>query len=210
MLSAMIVCGHSSLVLGSASPRRARILERLGVPFEVVVPKIEEPHDDGDPVGTVIRAAELKNVWCRERYPHRTILTADTTVEFNGKCMAKPESEEQALEWLCSYSGKEQRVYTAVAVWRNASDRQQVRTDIRVATSTVRFKVVSRDLAKAYFDAAHPLDRAGAYDIDAHGAMIIAGFKGSYTNIMVLPEELLPEMLGIRVMGQIQKGDLKI
>ena len=76
--------------------------------------------------------------------------------------------------------------------------------------STVRFKAISRDLAKAYFDTARPLDRAGAYDIDLHGAMIIDGFEGSYTNIMGLPEELLPEMLGIGNVEKLQQGDSKV
>ena len=41
------------LILGSASPRRAKILQRLGVAFEVVVPDVDEPHDCDAPVETV-------------------------------------------------------------------------------------------------------------------------------------------------------------
>ena len=182
------------IVLGSASPRRKRILSELGVAFDCVSPCVVEHHDVHDPIKTVTQAAMDKFNWCRERCPEAVILTADTAVEFEGRCLGKPRDEQQALEWLCAYSRKEQRVYTAVAVGR---PRKPV--ELRVVKSVVRFKPITSELARRYIALARPLDRAGAYDIDTHGDMIIASHDGSYTNIMGLPSETVMELIASSV-----------
>ena len=181
---------HIDLLLGSASPRRRRILADYGFAFECVSPQTKEYHDIHDPLRTVTLSALGKLRWCQKRYPKHVIITADTAVEFAGRCLGKPRDEQEALEWLCAYSGREQRVYTAVAVGRPSCP-----ADVRLVKSSVRFKTITPESASQYIALAHPLDRAGAYDIDTEGNRIVESYEGSYTNIMGLPMEILRTMI---------------
>ncbi len=181
------------LLLGSMSPRRHRIVAALGIPFEVAEPAVFEMHDDRDAVRTAATNALAKHAWCRARHPGCWILTADTVVEFEGTCLGKPRDPEQAAAFLRSYSGKAQQVFTAVALSAPGEP-----PDLRVAASSLRFRTLTEEAIRAYLDLAAPYDRAGAYDVDAHGARIVAGTCGSYTNIMGLPAETVADWFRAR------------
>ena len=181
------------LIAATASPRRHAILRRLGVDFEVAVPDVEEIHDGNDPVGTVIHNARAKYVAVRAACHENAvpILAADTLVWFEGELIGKPRGEEEAKEFLRRFSGRAQIVFTAVAMGTGAEP------EVRVEASSVRFKILDEAEIAAYVAEVRPLDRAGAYDIDESGERLIAGWSGSYTNIMGLPEEVVRAWLGI-------------
>jgi septum formation protein len=171
------------LVLGSASPRRKKILEKLGCAFVVDAPDTEEIHDAADPVHTVVTNALEKLRACRARHPDAALITADTLVWFEGRLIGKPADLEEAAQFLRAFSGRTQIVYTGLALGLPGRD-----PDVRVEASSVRFKILSEEAIRDYLHRTRPLDRAGAYDIDENGDLLIAGYSGSYTNIMGLPE----------------------
>ena len=182
------------LIAATASPRRHTILKKLGVAFEVIVPHVEEIHDGNDPVGTVLHNARAKYVATRSaclegerpREP-MPILAADTLVWFEGELIGKPRDLDEAKVFLLRFSGKTQIVFTAVAMGTGAEP------ELRVEASSVRFKILDEAEICAYVAQVHLnlLDRAGAFDIDESGERLIAGWSGSYTNIMGLPEEVV-------------------
>jgi septum formation protein len=172
------------LILGSASERRRKILAALGVAFEVLVPEVGEEFFETDPRLTARVNAEHKSRWCRARRPDRRVLTADTVVAFEGRCVTKPRSPEEAGDFLRMFSGRTQAVYTAAAFARPGLPGLT-----QVVESEVRFRVLTDDLIAEYLRRVDPMDKAGAYDIDQHGDLIIESFGGSRTNIMGLPEE---------------------
>jgi septum formation protein len=225
------------VVLGSASPRRAKILRGLGCAFEVCAADAEEIHDAADPVRTVVANALEKHRACRRLRPDAALITADTLVWFEGRLIGKPRDMDEAARFLREFSGRTQVVYTAVALGlpsgggprppgaadgercavrarrSRATPEGATRTmacdlrareaepcacpevafhpaepDIRVEASSVRFKRLSEETIQTYLDRTRPLDRAGAYDIDENGDLLIAGISGSYTNVMGLPE----------------------
>jgi septum formation protein len=172
------------IILGSVSPRRKKILESLGVSFSVWVPDTSEIHDSKDPVHTVVFNARAKYRACRVQHPEAAVITADTLVWFEGALIGKPKDLEEAARFLRSFSGRTQIVYTAVALGRPG----ETEADIRVEASSVTFKYLSEETIRDYLARTQPLDRAGAYDIDENGDLLIARYCGSYTNIMGLPE----------------------
>lgn len=185
---------HDPLLLGSASPRRRAILERLGIPFEVVIPRVREVFALHAPRWTALENARRKYRWCRSRHPDRRILTADTVVVFDGHCITKPESPTEARQFLRRFSGRSQQILTGVAYggpgapWRGT-----------VETSSVRFRELDDPAIENYFARVDPMDKAGAYDIGQHGELVIAERQGSYTNIMGLPAETVARWLGLPV-----------
>ena len=206
------------LILASGSPRRAKILRDLGVEFEIVkteAPEVSIPHD---PVRTVTEnaLAKLKAAVAQERdtpdavatscdtpeEEGRAILAADTIVWFNGKIYGKPRDLAEAKAFLRELSGQTHTVFTGVAyvgpaIPANAPSPQAgtVLKNFAPTTACARSHVTFRQLSDAAIDEyvarVRPLDRAGAYDIDENGDLIVATYDGEYENIMGLPVEPL-------------------
>ena len=170
------------LTLASQSPRRAKILADLGVEFDVVktdAPEVSLPHD---PEGTVVANARAKLQACG-RAP---ALAADTIVWFAGKIYGKPRDLNEAAAFLRELGGQTHVVFTGVAF---AGRDGAIRTDC--ARSDVTFRPLDESKIAEYVARVRPTDRAGAYDIDESGDLIVASYTGSYENIMGLPLEPL-------------------
>ena len=168
------------ITLASGSPRRAKILEELGVEFDVVktdAPEASYPHD---PERTVRENALAKGAAAA---PRTRVLSADTIVWFGGRIYGKPRDLEEAKEFLRELSGKVHTVFTGVAF----------DGDVKVARSDVKFRELSDAVIDDYVARVRPTDRAGAYDIDESGDLIVESYSGSYENIMGLPVEPLKE-----------------
>lgn len=185
---------RAPLVLGSASPRRARILREAGYACETVAANAPETSDDADPAGTVVRNALAKHSACRALRPGADLVTADTIVWFRGRVYGKPRDLVEAAAFLRTLSGQAHTVFTAVAFSR-AGDAAP---SVRVEASVVRFRRLSDAEIAAYLDLVHPLDRAGAYDISDHGPLLIEATYGSDENIAGLPIDLLRPWLDKR------------
>jgi len=181
-------CAAFPLVVGSVSPRRHNLLRQLGLSFEVLAADADEIHDSNDPVGTVVHNALAKHAACLRLRPNACLLTADTLVLFADRLIGKPRDLQEAAEFLRAFSGRTQTVYTAVALSCPGDE-----PDIRVEASAVHFRPIEENAIQEYLQRTQPLDRAGAYDIDENGDMLIAGFGGSYTNIMGLPIEVVAD-----------------
>ena len=168
------------ITLASGSQRRAKILEELGVEFDVVktdAPEASYPHD---PERTVRENALAKGAAAA---PRTRVLSADTIVWFGGRIYGKPRDLEEAKEFLRELSGKVHTVFTGVAF----------DGDVKVARSDVKFRRLSDADIEEYVARVRPTDRAGAYDIDESGDLIVESYTGSYENIMGLPTEPLRE-----------------
>ena len=197
------------LILASGSPRRAKILRDLGVAFEIVkteAPEVSIPHD---PEGTVtanacakLRAASV----ALERDPpaalstERAILAADTIVWFAGKIYGKPRDLAEAKAFLRELSGNTHIVFTGVAYLAKPPPPSPQMPSVHkslapiltaCARSEVHFRALSDATIDEYIARVRPLDRAGAYDIDESGDLIVDSYTGEYENIMGLPVEPL-------------------
>jgi septum formation protein len=180
------------LILASASPRRRELLAQLGVPFEVVVADVTEHEDPStDPRVMVAHNAALKADWVAARNPDAVVLGADTTVFLDGMAINKPGDLEQARSMLRRLSGREHTVYTGVAVRRISIG---LRIDQGVS-SQVEFKPFGEAVIEEYVRLVNTLDKAGAYSIQEHTEMIVAGYRGSFSNIMGLPMEATKQIL---------------
>ena len=175
---------NSSLILASGSPRRAKILRDLGVAFEVVKTDAPESSYPGDPERTVRENALAKGaVLPSSNPPTRHVLSADTIVWLDGRIYGKPRDLAEAKAFLRELSGRTHAVFTGVAYDGEA----------RVVRSDVTFRPLTEETIDAYVAKVNPLDRAGAYDIDECGELLVASYTGTYENIMGLPVEPLKE-----------------
>ncbi len=180
------------LILASASPRRRELLAGLGLKFEVVVAQVTEHEaSDADPRTMVRHNAALKAEWVAGRRPEALVLGADTVVFVDGVVLNKPRDLVDARAMLQSLSGRTHTVCTGLAVRRHC-DRLELDAS---AESEVTFKALDDSIIDRYFARVNPLDKAGAYAIQEAAELIIAGWRGSYTNIVGLPVETTKQIL---------------
>ena len=180
------------LILASASPRRRELLATLGLPFEVMPAGVTEHETaDADPREMVRHNAALKAEWVAAREPEAYVLGADTTVFIDGLVLNKPRDLADARDMLRRLSGKTHTVYTGLAVRRRCAS---LALDSGVA-SEVTFRPLAETAIDRYFALVNPLDKAGAYAIQEGTDLIIAGWRGSFTNIVGLPIEETKQIL---------------
>ncbi len=171
------------LVLASGSPRRAELLDQIGIPFEVQVPAVDEtPAPDEAPRAYVERMARSKAAAVVQ--PGRITLAADTVVVLDERILGKPTTASEALQMLLDLGGREHQVMTAIAL----SDGR--RTFSEVVCTRVRFVPVDKELAEAYVATGEGRDKAGGYGIQGIGGILAESITGSYSAVVGLP---LPE-----------------
>lgn len=172
------------IVLASGSPRRRELLSRLGLRFEVDVPRLEEnpwiPGEDPDAYARRISGAKAAEV--AERRPDALIVAGDTIVVLDGVVLGKPGGERSARAMLARLSGREHAVHTALTVLAPGGIRA-AGTEI----TRVRFRTLGAEEVDAYVATGEPLDKAGAYGIQAYGATLVEAVSGCYFNVMGLP-----------------------
>lgn len=171
------------LVLASASPRRSKILRSLGVHFTIAKTDAAEVSYHDDPCRTVVENALAKGAAVSPALQAGGVLSADTIVWFNDKIYGKPRDLNEAEEFLRELSGNTHTVFTGVAY----------NGEVKVCQSHVKFRTLSDASIREYVARVKPTDRAGAYDIDESGDLIVEKWTGSYENIMGLPVEPLRE-----------------
>ncbi|NLJ74883.1 MAG: septum formation protein Maf [Firmicutes bacterium] len=181
------------LVLASHSPRRRDLLRKFGLDFEVAVVEVTE-ETNGLPEVVAESNARLKAEAVSAVYPESLTLGADTIVVLDNEILGKPHNEDAAIEMLCSLSGREHEVTTAVALARKG---QAIR--LFSETTLVRFRSLSRHEIESYAATGEPLDKAGGYGIQGFGGLLVEGIKGCYYNVVGLPMPRLVEEL--RVFG---------
>ena len=189
------------LILASGSPRRAKILKKLGVQFRVVKTDAEEvaiePERtyDAEETGSIVEQNACLKVWAGFKAAGGSsggILAADTVVWFRNRILGKPKDLSEAAEYLRMMSDKVHSVFTGVAYLPpDATEDDEQR--FAIVESKVKFRKLSEAMIDEYVARVKPTDRAGAYDIDESGDLIVESYTGSYENIMGLPVEPLRE-----------------
>ena len=174
----------SEIVLASASPRRAELLESAGIRFVVVPGHIDEtPLPDEQPVEHVLRLAREKAAEVARREEGRYFIGADTIVVCAGEIMGKPRDDADASRMLRKLSGRTHQVVTGFAVLDQTAERYVTQA---VSTDVVFKELTDAEIA-AYVATGCPRDKAGAYAIQGGAAYMVARINGSYTNVVGLP-----------------------
>lgn len=180
-----------SLILASGSPRRRDLLGAAGFDFDVVTSNAEESASaDCDPAALAKHNASVKAISvAQDADETAVVIGADTIVVLDGTVFGKPADEAEAQSFLRELSGRTHQVITGVCL---------VCGDAYLAfheTTDVTFKQIDDETIAAYVATGEPLDKAGAYGIQGHGALLIEGICGDYYSVMGLPVAPLGVML---------------
>ena len=163
------------IILASKSPRRAELLGRMGVAFEICTPEVDE-RVSGEPAACVEALAVRKADAGASLVGHGWVLAADTLVFLDGKPLGKPGDEADARAMLRALSGKTHQVLTGMCLQDAETGRRFVRHD----GAHITFGKMSDEEIRAYVATGEPMDKAGAYGIQGLGGQFIARLEGDY------------------------------
>ncbi|MBQ6425471.1 MAG: septum formation inhibitor Maf [Clostridia bacterium] len=185
------------IILASASPNRKELLERIGLPFSVVVSNVCENVAPGlSTAEYVMTLARQKAESVAAAYPEACVIGADTVVDLDGRILGKPHTPENAKAFLSAMQGRKHLVYTGLAVSARGV------TAVDVEKTSVTFAPMSEEEIDWYVASGDPLEKAGAYGIQGPAGLFISAIDGDYFNVVGLPVHLLYRMLRkARVIG---------
>lgn len=177
------------LILGSTSPRRKEILSSFKLPFKVQAPLFDEdehpPTDDPRKFAMFLSEGKARSI----ENKNAIVLTADTIVYREGRYFGKPKSREESIEFLEALSGKWHSVFTAVTLLHEGSLFSEVEE------AKVEFCHITRKEIEKYIDSLHLQDKAGGYQIQLPGGLIVRQIHGCYTNVLGLPIHTVRSLL---------------
>ena len=173
------------LFLASKSPRRAELLTKVGLTFEIVASDVDEKLlTISDPQELVKASSLLKANTVSKKIENGIVISADTVVDVSSEILGKPNDKTDAERMLNLLSGREHRVLTGFTI----IDTYTMYKITDTATTFVKFKPLLDHEIKEYIAIHNPLDKAGAYGIqDGICAFFIEGIKGCYYNVMGSP-----------------------
>ncbi|MDD2485316.1 MAG: Maf family protein [bacterium] len=183
---------YKSLVLASASPRRAGLLRQVtAIPFSIIKADVDEDifFEKLPPQEAVVKASIEKAVFAAGLFRSSLIIAADTVIVCDGTIMRKPSDISEAREMLIGLRSRVHTVLTGLSV----IGRRGISSDI-VATE-VEMRSFSDTELDLYLASGEPFDKAGAYAIQGRGALLVKRVCGCYYNIVGLPLARLEEML---------------
>ena len=183
---------QASLVLASASPRRADLLRTAGIPFEVRQADVDETVREGEDAGTYVRrVAEAKAAAILDGVVQKgsAVLAADTVVVVDEQILGKPRDPADARQMLRRLSGRCHSVLTGVCLATSSTGGPAFRTE--VVETTVEFSTLTDEEVDAYVASGEPMDKAGGYAIQGLASRFVTRIDGSYTNVVGLPVPLV-------------------
>ena len=167
-----------ALILGSTSPYRRELLERLRQPFSVIRPDVDEtPNADEAPDALATRLALAKArsaaALAAAQHADPIVIGSDQVADLDGQPLGKPGTHERALQQLQQMRGRKVRFHTAVTVLRPRTRFERT----LLATVTVRFRPLQDPEIARYLAAEQPYDCAGSAKAEALGITLLESIE---------------------------------
>ena len=172
------------IILGSGSTRRKELLDMTGINFSVMSIPVDESFPDSLQETEVSEyiVKNKSNAFNELIKEHEIIITADTLVWFENKCLGKPKDKREAKQMLKLFAGKSHNVITSVGFLTINNFK------ILTESTTVTYKDLTYSEIDYYVENVNPIDKAGSYGIqDWIGMIGVEYVNGSYTSVLGLP-----------------------
>jgi septum formation protein len=181
------------LVLASSSIFRQSLLQRLGLPFEIAAPKVDEASLPGEsPAETALRLARAKAETVAIGYADALVIGSDQIAVCDGMQVGKPGTRENAFRQLQMMRGRAVEFLTAICLLNSRTGAAQT----ALASNTVTFRNLGDDEIARYLQREQPYDCAGSAKSEGLGIALISRLQGDDPNALVgLPLIELVRML---------------
>ncbi|MBO6525202.1 MAG: septum formation protein Maf [Balneolaceae bacterium] len=196
------------IVLASKSPRRKKLLNQLGLIFEIIPSTKEEIITSNNPVDIVSDLSLQKAVDISQRVANSFVIGADTIVVKDGVILGKPEDASDAISMLSELSGTVHSVFTGVSFVLTNDQKEIISRYSFFEETKVWFSTLSDSDIRSYVASGSPMDKAGSYGIqDDWGSVFVERIEGDYYNVVGFPlnrfyrelEKFHPDLLNLVV-----------
>ncbi|MNK04395.1 Maf-like protein YceF [compost metagenome] len=168
------------LILGSSSVYRKELLSRLGLPFEVMSPDIDETALPGEsPAATALRLAQQKAEAIAAKAPGSLIIGSDQVATLDGEQIGKPGNHANALQQLQKMRGREVIFHTALCLFDGRSGMASPRLQLENIQTFVTFRDLPDAELDAYLRIEQPYDCAGSAKNEGLGIAILEKITSS-------------------------------
>ena len=173
------------IILASQSPRRAHLLDQIGLRFSVSPSSVVEEIDpESSSEENVKRLSLHKANDVAKKHREGIVIGADTIVVINGTVLGKPTNEKNAQEMLRMLSGKTHTVFTGFALVDVRSKKSYIDSE----KTEVTFRALTENEIEQYVATGSPMDKAGSYGIqDDFGAVFVERIAGDYYTVVGFP-----------------------
>jgi septum formation protein len=166
----VIVPPPPSIILASTSPYRRLLLARLGLPFTVEGPGIEETRaEHEDPPARALRLAAAKAQAIAAKHAGAVVVGSDQVACTGDVILDKPGNPAAAKEQLAKLSGAMARFHTAGVV--TCAERGFTATHLD--TTRVVFRTLAPAEIERYIAREQPLDCAGSFKAEGLGISLL-------------------------------------
>jgi MAF protein len=181
------------LILGSTSPFRAEILQKLCVSFDTAAPDIDESSQANEtPTQLVERLSISKAKKVAETHPAALIVGSDQVACVDQQVLGKPHTHEKAVEQLRFLSGKIVSFHTGLCLFNSETGNTQSTVEV----FKVHFRTLSDDQIERYLQNEQPYNCAGSFKSEALGISLFKKLEGDDPNTLIgLPLIRLVEFL---------------
>jgi len=172
-----------SLVPASSSPRRRKLLTRIGVePARIESPDIDENPLKGElPRAYALRLAEAKARAVR-RAEGEIVLAGDTAVALGRRILPPADTEAVQRKLLGLLSGRRHQCISAICAIDPAGTART-----RMTETVVAFKRLTDAEIDAYVESGEGLGKAGGYAIQGRAEALVRFISGSHSGVVGLP-----------------------
>lgn len=171
-----------NIVLGSTSPFRKALLERLGIDFSCDSPDIDEtPLENEDVKDMVVRLAIDKAQAIAERHPDSLIIGSDQSAVLNGRKLSKPGNFDNAFKQLTNASGQQITFQTGLCLLNTSTGNIQS----SCVPYTVVFKQLTPSMIESYLHKEEPYNCAGSFKSEGLGIALFERFEGDDPNALI-------------------------
>lgn len=143
----------------------------------------ESPYPGLPPEELLLRHSAEKARDVARYFDSGLVISADTSVLFNGELLGKPKSSEKAEGMLKLLSGQRFLVVTGLTVL----DLDSGAEINELESTTVWMDEISNEQISAYIMTGEPLDKAGAFAVQGKGAAFVEKIEGDFFNVVGLP-----------------------
>lgn len=162
------------LILASGSKYRKELLGRLHLPFEVLVPNIDEtPHTEETPEQTAMRLAKEKSFAVLSQVPQALVIGSDQVATLDGEQIGKPGSHDNALKQLQKMRGRQVIFHTALCLWDGRNPDPELAVQTQNVQTIATFRNLPDHELEAYLRIEHPYDCAGSAKNEGLGIAVL-------------------------------------
>ncbi len=170
------------LILGSSSPFRAELLAKLGLPFDVASPDIDEQALPGENATQLVKRLSLQKAHAIAiDHPNALIIASDQVALLNGTILAKPGNHENAVQQLQAASGKTVQFLTGLALFNSQTGEMQS----LVEPFEVHFKTLTLEQINFYLEQEKPYQCAGSFKSEGLGISLFTKLSGEDPNSLI-------------------------